>query len=434
MKYLSIIIALVFCQQMAQAQQTPAKPQSESILIMNATAHIGDGEKIENSIVAFKDGKFTIIGDARTMRIDPSKFDTIIKAEGKHIYPGFIAMNSQIGLKEIDAVRATNDDYEVGRFNPSIRALIAYNTDSRVTPTIRSNGVMMAQIVPKGGRMPGQSSVMKLDGWNWEDAQYKADEGQHLNWPAPFRRGGWWAAPGPITKNKNYDKQVEEIRQFFNEAKAYSEKMTVETTNLKFEAMKGLFDGSKNLYVNVNFAKPMMEAVLFAEEFGITPTIAGGKDAWQVADFLKEYHVKVILGNTQAIPVREYDDIDQPYKNATMLKAAGVTFAFSMNGAWEQRNLVFQAGQAVSYGLDYEAAIEGLTLSAAKILGIDDKTGSLRNGKDATFILVDGDVLDMRTCIVEKGFIQGAEIDMDNKQKALSRKFTEKYGVDVEND
>jgi imidazolonepropionase-like amidohydrolase len=79
-------------------------------------------------------------------------------------------------------------------------------------------------------------------------------------------------------------------------------------------------------------------------------------------------------------------------------------------------------------------AIEGLTLSAAKILGIDKTTGSLQNGKDATFILVDGDVLDMRTCIVEKGYIQGAEIDMDNKQKALSRKFTEKYGVDVEND
>lgn len=401
---------------------------------MNATAHLGNGEVIENSLVAFKDGKFTVVGDAKTMRIDPSSFDKVVKAEGKHIYPGFIAMNTQIGLKEIDAVRATNDDREVGFFNPSIRALIAYNTDSRVTPTIRSNGVMMAQVVPRGGRMPGQSSVMKLDGWNWEDAQYKADDGQHLNWPRPFTRSGWWAAPGPISKNKNYDKQVEDIRQFFKQARAYHEKAKAETANLKFEAMKGLFDGTKNLYIDVDFAKPMMEAVLFAEEFGITPVIVGGKDSWQVADFLKEHDVMVVLSNTQALPVREYDDIDQAYKNAKMLKDAGVTFAFSMGGGWEQRNLVFQAGQAVSYGLDYESAIEGLTLSAAKALGIDKTTGSLENGKDATFILVDGDVLDMRTCIVEKGYIQGAEIDMDNKQKALSRKFTEKYGVDVEND
>lgn len=420
-------------QHLAFAQQTPAEKQSEPILIMNATAHLGNGETIENSVVAFEDGKITIVADAKTIKIDQSRFK-IVMASGKHVYPGFIALNTQIGLKEIDAVRATADNREVGYFNPSVRSLIAYNTDSRVTPTIRSNGVMLAQVVPQGGRMPGQSSVMKLDGWNWEDAQYKADEGQHLNWPAPFRRSGWWAAPGPINKNDKYNEQVEQIRKFFKEAKAYSEQATIETTNLKFEAMKGLFDGSKNLYINVNFAKTIMESVLFAEEFGIKPVIVGGKDAWQVADFLKEHDVKVILGNTQALPVREYDDIDQAYKNASLLKEAGVTFAFSMEGAWEQRNLVFQAGQAVSYGLDYEAAIEGLTLSAAKVLGIDETTGSLVAGKDATLILVDGDVLDMRTCHLQKAYIQGAEIDLDNKQKKLSRKFSEKYDVDVEND
>ncbi len=435
MKYIiSIIIIFFAASHISLAQQTPAKKQTKSILIQNGTAHLGNGKKIENSLIAFENGKLTVIGDATRTKIDATKFSTIIDASGKHIYPGFIAMNTQIGLKEIDAVRATNDDWEVGGINPSVRALIAYNTDSRVTPTIRSNGVMMAQIVPRGGLITGQSSVMKLDGWNWEDAQYKADNGIHVNWPSPFNRSGWWAAPGPITKNENYDKHIQTIKDYLKEAKAYAQKSNPETTNLKFEAMKGLFDGSKKLYIRVDFAKSIMEAVLMAKEYNITPVIVGGKDSWQITDFLKEHKVAIVLGNTQSLPVREYDDIDQPFKTPKILEEAGVTYSFSMNGAWEQRNLVFQAGQAASYGLDYEAAIKGLTLNAAKVLGIDDTTGSLEEGKDATLIIVKGDVLDMRTCVVEKAFIQGAEIDLDNKQKALSRKFSEKYGIDIKND
>ncbi len=433
MKYIIHIIIFALIPVCLSAQQVPAEPQSEPILILNGTAHLGDGSKLENAAIAFENGKISLVGDVGTIRVDQSKYK-VVDATGKHIYPGFIAMNSQIGLKEIDAVRATRDNREVGSFNPSIRSLIAFNTDSRVTPTIRSNGVLMAQIVPEGGRMPGQSSVMKLDGWNWEDAQYKADQGIHLRWPVPFRRMGWWAAPGPIKKNDKYDEEVREIKQFFKEAKAYGESSNPEITNMKFEAMKGLYGGSKKLYIHTNFAKPIMEAVLFAKENGMEPVIVGGKDSWQITDFLKEQDVMIILKKTQDLPVREYDDIDQPFKTPKMLSDAGVIYAFSLDGAWEQRNLVFQAGQAVSYGLDYEKAIEGLTLSPAKILGIDDKTGSLKNGKDATLLIVKGDVLDMRTCVIEKAFIEGREIDLDNKQKALSRKFTKKYGIDIDND
>jgi imidazolonepropionase-like amidohydrolase len=291
---------------------------------------------------------------------------------------------------------------------------------------------MLAQVVPQGGTVSGQSSVMMLDGWNWEDAQYKADNGIHLRWPAPFRRSGWWAAPGPIEKNKNYDKDIRKIQDFLKEAQAYAKKTSPEKVNLKFEAMKGLFDGSKKLYINVNFAKPTMEAVLWAEELGLKPVIVGGKDSWQIAEFLKEHDISVILGNTQSLPVREFDDIDQPFRTPLMLKEAGVNFAFSMDGAWEQRNLVFQAGQAVAFGLGYEDAVAGLTLNTAKAMGIDDTTGSLEQGKDATLILVQGDVFDMRTSIVEHAFIQGREIDLDNKQKALDRKFRKKYGLKMD--
>ncbi|MGB1217379.1 MAG: amidohydrolase, partial [Saprospiraceae bacterium] len=360
MKYIINIIFFALIGQMLVAQQTPAPAQSKPIIIMNATAHLGNGKVIENSAIAFENGKLSLVADAKTIRLDLSKYE-VVKAEGKHVYPGFIAPNTIIGLVEIEAVRATRDDREVGEMNPSIRALIAYNTDSKVTPTIRSNGVMLAQVVPQGGTIPGQSSVMSLDGWNWEDAQYKADEGIHLEWPAPFRRTGWWAAPGPIEKSKTYDKNLREIDEFFKEAQGYINKTAPEKTNLKFEAMKGLFNGQKQLYIHTNFAKPMMEAVLWAEKYGITPVIIGGKDSWQITDFLKEHKVMIILNQPQALPVRDYDDIDMPYKTPSILEKAGVTFCLSMNGGWEQRNLVFQGGQAISYGLDKEAAVKALT-------------------------------------------------------------------------
>lgn len=414
--------------QFALAQQTPAPPQTKGIVVSGATAHLGNGEVIENSIIAFENGKFTVI-NTQAVGQGFDGFETI-DATGKHIYPGFIAPNTQLGLKEIDAVRSTRDDREVGYLKPHVRSIIAYNTDSRVTPTVRSNGVLLAQISPTGGRIKGSSSIVELDAWNWEDAAYSTDDAIHLSWPSMFRRTGWWAEPGGIKKNDKYKDQVRDINNFFKEALAYTKKTKVESKNLKFEAMRGVFNGSKNLIIATNAAKTITEAILFAKEFDITPVILGGKEAWKIADFLKTNNISIILSNTQSLPSNDDDHIDQPFKSALALQKVGVPFCFSMGGAWEQRNLPFQAGQAVAFGLDYEAAISGLTLNTAKILKIDKTVGSIESGKDATFFIAEGDALDMRTCKVTKAFIRGKEIDVDNKQKALYRKFKAKYEND----
>lgn len=408
------------------SQQTPAKPQSESILILNATAHLGNGTVIENSAIGFENGKITLVGDATRIRIDKSLYKQVITASGKHVYPGIIAPNTQIGMSEIDAVRATRDKREVGTYNPNIRAIVAYNTDSRVTPTIRSNGVLLAQITPQGGRMPGQTSVVQLDAWNWEDAAYKTDGGIKMHWPSNFKYSGWWAAPGPTTQNDKYQERVNEFRTYFEEARAYT-KSNPASKNLKFEAMRDLFSKEKTLYLAVSNALGIMDAIKFSEDFGVKIVIVGGQDTWMYAELLKEKNIPVILSNTQRLPNRLDADIDQPFKTPKVLQDAGVLFCFSMGGGWEQRSLPFQAGQAVSYGLEYEDAIESLTLNTAKILGIEATTGSIEKGKDATLFISEGDVLDMRTSKVETAFIQGRMIDLDNKQKALYRKFKEKY-------
>lgn len=410
------------------AQRTPVAKQAQAILITGGTVHVGNGQVIQNGIVAFENGQLTIVGDQNQKPNDTAKYQ-VINATGKDVYPGLIAPNSQLGLVEIGAVRSTRDAREVGNLNPNIRSLIAYNTDSKVTPTVRSNGVLLAQITPQGGRISGQSSIIELDAWNWEDAAFAADDAIHLNWPTLFRRTGWWAEPGPTKKNDKYAEQVRELTSFFKEAKAYNDldKDDLEVKNLKFEAMRGLFNGSKNLIIHTDLVKPIQEATLLVKEMGIQPIFCGARDAWMITGFLKENNVQVILKPTQALPAYEDADVDQPFKTAAALQAAGITFAFSGEGSWQQRNLMFQAGQSVGFGLDYEAAISALTLNTAKILNIDDRVGSLEVNKDATLLVVTGDILDMRTSKVEQAFIRGKAIDLGNKQKDLYQKFETKY-------
>lgn len=425
---LSFIALFLFASLEAQPP-TPAPPQKGAVLILGATAHLGNGQVLPNSAIAFEAGKLTLVADAATIRLDRSKFTRIFDATGKHVYPGFIAAESRLGLVEIEAVRATQDAAEIGNLNPNARALIAYNTDSDVIPTVRSNGVLLAQIVPNSGAISGSSSVVQLDAWNWEDAAVRADDGIHLNWPSaqPRRR---FFRPGQDSsqpEDNQYDGAVDELRRYFGEAKAYSQKAAPEVKNPRFEAMRGLFDKSQNLYIHTGNAKTMQEAVLFAEQYGVRPVLVGAADAWMITGFLKEHQVPVILDQTQRLPSRTDEDVDQPFKTATALHEAGIPFVLTGDGGWRQRNLPFQAGQAVGFGLPYEAAVQAITLSPAAIMGLGTTMGSLEVGKDATLFLSEGDALDMRTNQVTAAFIQGREISLDNKQKVLYRRFEEKY-------
>lgn len=402
----------------------PALPQGEAIYIVGGTVHLGNGQALENGIVAFEKGKITVVGTPGNLpEINLSRYQ-VVDAKGKHIYPGFIAPNTQLGLVEINAVRATRDMREVGIINPNVRAIIAYNTDSDVIPTVRSQGVLLAQITPQGGGISGSSTVVHLDAWNWEDAAMKTDEGIHLNWPNEFRYR--WRSRS-YEENEDYAEQLKEINQFFEEAKAYTAMAKPKPVNLKFEAMRGLFGGSQKLYIHTNTAKSITQAVQLAKKYGVKLVIVGGSDSWMVSDLLKENGVAVMLAESQALPSRVDDAIDQPFRTPALLEEAGVLYCIGIDGYWQLRNLAFQAGQSVGFGLDYEKAVQAITLNTAKILGIDAQVGSLEVGKDATLIITSGDALDMRSSTVEQAFIQGRSIDLDNKHRKLYEKFKTKY-------
>ena len=397
----------------------------KATLYMGGVAHLGNGEKIENSIIVVKDGKFDLVADANRIRIDPSAFDTIIRLFGKQVYPAFISPNTTLGMTEIDAVRATKDFDEVGRFNPNVRSLIAYNTDSKILKTVRTNGVLITQATPRGGIISGSSSVMYLDGWNWKDAQLKADDGIHLNWPSAYHTSGWWAQPGRTSKNKNYNTGVKEIQEYFEIAKSYFKNNT--EIDLELEAMKGLFNGTKNLYVNAGYPNEIRESIRYFKGIGIdNVVIIGAKGALDALPTLKEFKVPIILKRVHSLPSNEDSPIDEYFSLPGKLQDEGILFCFAYNGDMEAmgtRNLPFTAGTAVAYGSEYEHAIAALSLNTSIIFGIEKNSGSIETGKDATFFISTGDALDMIGNNVEQAFIKGNVVDLNNHQKELFEKY-----------
>lgn len=415
-KYLHLLFTLLI---------TVAAQAQKPTLFMGATAHLGNGTKIENSAISMLNGKIEMVADAAIIRIDPSAFDTIYRVHGKHLYPAFIVPNTTLGITEIDAVRASHDYNETGGMNPNVRSLIAYNTDSKIAKTVRSNGVLIAQVTPRGGTISGQSSVMHLDGWNWEDAALKTDDGIHLNWPSSYYQSGWWAEPGTTKENKHYNESIARIKGLFKKANAYEKSSSL--MDLKMESMKGLFNGNKTLYIHANNAHDMLDAISFTKEFDIKKmVIVGAEDALKITDDLKENNISLILNRVHRLPSKVGSPVDEPFTQAAKLQEAGILFCLSYEGEMEAmgaRNLPFSAGTAVAHGLNYEKAISSITLNAAQILGISEYCGSIEKGKDATFFISSGDALDMRTNNVEKAYIKGIEVDLNNHQKELFNKY-----------
>ena len=434
-KYISILF-LSFTSFVGFTQETvyPAPAYKGLLFIRNGTVHIGNGQVLTNSTIQINNGKIEKIGaDVPVPAGDVKVFD----AAGKHVYPGLILSNTNIGLKEIGSqVKGSNDYNEIGELNPNIQSIVAYNTDSKIINTLRSNGILMANIIPSGQLLAGSSSVVQFDAWTWEDAVYNANGAMHFYMPSLLNRpraGGFTRPAGAdaeVDPIKAALDKIEMVKAFFREAKAYQVQASKPTTNLKFESVKGLFDKKQKLFVHCNLVKEMLIAVDFVKEFGFDVTIIGGSESYQVAPLLKQNNVSVILQQLHSLPTSEDDDVDQPFKTPFILQQAGVLYALTdEDGQTTGRNLMFDAGTASSYGLTKEEALQAITLNAAKILGIADRTGSIEVGKDANIIISEGDILDMKTSIVTKAFIQGREINLDDKHKQLNERYKKKYGI-----
>lgn len=424
---------MIFALTLQARSQSPvvAPAQKNPVVLSGGNIHTGTGDVIENGLIEFDRGKITFVGKAEDYKPLGNSTEKI-DISGKEVYPGLIFPDTNLGLIEIESgVEVASDDRELGDLNPNVRAIAAYNTDSHVIPVIRSNGILLAQIVPVGSLLPGTSSVVQLDAWNWTDAAYSIDNGIRMGWPRKppaSSRGPARNDPSAERGTGAYDRNIESLEKIFTDAVAYAALDKPKDTNLRLEALKGLFDGTKILFITAPDAKGIIASVLFAKRHSVKKIVLTGadEDAWTVKDFLKENNIPVIVSNPLSLPEYDYSDTRLPFKLAAMFKNAGILTGITYSPQ-AYGNLPFAAGQTVAYGLTKEEALQTVTINNAKILGIDDKTGSIEVGKDANIVISTGDLLDMRTNNVEYAFIMGRNINLDNKHKQLYRRFRSKY-------
>jgi len=435
-----IALALSLLAPAATAQDlTPkAPPQQRPILIDGATIHTITNGVIENGRVAIEDGVITAVTDAdASISFGFDAPPITIDARGKHVYPGFIASATNLGLTEIGAVRATRDYNETGGFTPEVHPSVAINPDSTLIPVARSNGVLVAGVFPTGGRVPGRASVIRLDGWTNETMTIDDDAGLVVSFPRVRPVTDWWMTR-PIKKQKQDIKEnLDELNEHFASARAYlaaSDADPSHPEDLRYEAMRSVFhpdlsglDEQDPTFLWAQDLDQITAAVSFARRFDLRPVIVGGRDAPLVADLLIRHDIPVLVNGTQRFPKRADSPHDDPYTLPARLEAAGIRWAFASGaGASNERNLPYGIARAVAYGLDEHAAIRSITLAPAELLGVDDRLGSIEPGKNATLIITDGNPLEITTR-VEHALINGRRTDLTNKQKQLNEKYRAKY-------
>ena len=212
-----LIFTLTICSFIFASDQIPAPDQDHPILLKDVTIHPVSGPTIAKGQILFEDGKITAIGNRIATIPDGTEE---ISLNGKHVYPGLIAANTVMGLVEVSAVRSTRDFAEVGSFNPNVRAEVSYNPDSELIPVTRSNGIAIALSVPQSGLISGTSAAMMMDGWTSETATLKAPIGMHINWPNMTVSHSPWVRKSPEEQKKDRDKQLRELDEIMDKARA----------------------------------------------------------------------------------------------------------------------------------------------------------------------------------------------------------------------
>jgi imidazolonepropionase-like amidohydrolase len=404
---------------------TPAAPQSNPVAITGVTVHVGDGSVISQGTVTFSDGKITGVFQG-TDTPDLAGHE-VLNHSGEHLYPGFILPNTRLGLVEVNNVRGTVDDRERGGLNASVRSLVAYNTDSETIPTYRFNGVLTAQVTPKGGLLAGNSSVVQLDAWNWEDASIKSDDAMHVYWPRQLKpKVDVLRQKLDFEKDDKYQGHIDSLTELFTDAKVGGVDV-----NLKLNAVARVLEGDAQLFIHVERAREIVDALNFARDMEVPRVVlVGAREALQVKDLVLERQVPIIVQHVLGLPSTVDSAIDENFSRPALFKAAGFKIGLAAKSRMEPasgRNLPFIAGTAAGYGLSSEEAVALITSGNAEILGIADELGTIETGKRATLFISIGDALDMRTNQVRGAYIDGRAVEIRGTQQELFDRFKEKY-------
>ncbi len=418
--------------------ELPGEAPEHPVALVGGTVHPVSGPAISRGTIVFDQGKIVAVGK----QVKLPDHCEVIDVTGKHVYPGWIDADTDLGLIEIGAVRATRDQRETGRINPNVKAQVAWNPDSELIPVARSNGILLVQTAPAGGLISGMSALMMLDGWTWEDMTLRAPVALHVNWPNPKSPSAKWFRRGEKAERKG-EKQKEQdseqgegglarLERTFRDARAYWEARKADPdqpVDTRWEAMIDVLRGKVPVVAHADRADQIESAVAFARRHHLRLIISGGYDALECRELLKQHRIPVIVKAVYRLPRHRDDAFDMAYTLPSRLRQAGIPFCiagFGRGSAANIRNLPYHAATAVAYGLPRDQAIRAISLSAAEILGVADRVGSLEVGKDATLIVCDGDPLEIPTQ-VERAYIGGRPLDLNNRHRRLWNKYREKY-------
>lgn len=422
---LPLLLAVLGTGTMSAGDEIPGAPQTAPIAIVNATVHTVTNGTLDRATVVFDKGRITAVGP----NVSAPAGARVIDAVGKHVYPGFIAPVSTIGLTEVDAVRSTRDMGEVGEVNPNARAETAYNPDSEIIPTVRYNGVLLANVTPQGGIVSGMSSLMRMDGWTREDIAIQPRSAMVVNWPSMDVQRAPWIRETPEEQRRRSDEQIRRIYDLFREARAYAALSKVDTTkkDIRYDEFRRVFDDKLPVIIAASSRRQIEAVLTFAREFGIRVILDGATDAPMLLDEIKAAGIPVIIQRVHSLPSRAESGYDEAFTLAATLAKAGIPFAFSDGGSWQQRNLPFNAGTAIAFGLDPHEAERALTIHPATMFGVSDSYGSIEVGKSATLFVSAGNALDGLTNKVEAAFIDGRTVDLTTRHTRLTKKYRERY-------
>jgi imidazolonepropionase-like amidohydrolase len=412
----------------------PAAARAQSLLLKNATVHPVSGPVLAPGDVLIENGKVTQVG-----HLDVTA-DKIIDLTGQQLYPGLLALDTPLGLVEIESVRASLDLEEVGQFVPEVKSWVAVNPDSELLPVARANGIAYFEPTPQGSMIAGQSGLMAMDGWTTEEMVFKKPAALHVYWPsmeinASGRRGRRRRASGGSVEEqaKERDRKIKDLGDFFSDARAYAKARDAAQTNgasdpglnPSWEAMRPYLNGQSPIMVHADELRQIKAAVQWAETNHLKIVIAGGHDAWKVAGLLASNNIPVIYSQIYGLP-SETESYDIHYKAPELLRAAGVKVAFTlqdgMDAASLAKNLPYVASQAVAYGLPADEALKGMTLYPAQIMGVADRLGTIEPGKVATLFACTGDIMDLRANVTHL-WMAGREVSLENRHTRLYDKY-----------
>ena len=414
--------------------QIPGEDQKRPIILKGGILHTVSTDIFEGYDILFSKGKIVRIEKNIMASPETDVYDVF----GKHIIPGYIAPITRIGLVEIGLVKQTRDFAERGSFNPNVKANVSYNPDSDLIPITRSNGVLVVNSVPAGGRISGQSSVMMLDGWTWEQATLKHPSGLHINWPSMRINYGANVKKSEKQQKEEIQKSIRDLDHMVRDVRAYFQRIKQRSriagerqkSDLRLESMIPFVVEKKKIFIHADEARQIKSAVEWAKKNDLKIIIVGGSDSWRLTDLLVKNNIPVVIDQVEKIPTRRFEPIHLPYKLPSLLKQAGVQFCLNTIIGYPHdgniRNLPNEAMRAAAYGLNKSEALRSITLSTAEILDVDDMIGSLDIGKDATFFVSETPPMEMNPKIL-MAFIQGKEVDLNNHQKMLYKKYQEKY-------